>query len=93
MAATTFKNAGPCSEELEVSSPIKAKKEALKKCHPNRMGLSSEAEKESISRDKWKKIEREKGKAQDEEMVLKGPEVGNKRTECIEDLIEVEGRV
>ena len=93
MSATTFKNVGHCSEEPEVSSPIKAKKEALKECHPNGMGLSSKVEKESISRGKWKKIAREKGKAQDEEMVLKGPEVGNKRTECIKDLIEVEGRV
>ena len=34
-----------------------------------------------------------KSKAQDEDMGLKGPNVGNKRMESTEDLSEVEGRV
>ena len=57
------------------------------------MGLSLEAVNEPIFRGKWKKIAREKGKAQEEDMGLKGPNVGNKRRECLEDLLEAEGRV
>ena len=95
MSAAVFKTVGPSCEEPEVSSPIKSKKEALKIYQLNEMGLASEVEKEkeTISKGRWKKMAREKGKAQDEEMVFKGPEVGNKRTESIEELLEVEGRV
>lgn len=93
MSTANFKTVGPCSEEPEVSSTIKSKKEALKEYQPNGMGLILEAEKETMSKGRWKKIAREKGKAQDEEMVLKGLEVGNKRMESIKDLIGVEGRV
>jgi len=46
-----------------------------------------------MSKGKWKKIAREKGKAQDVEMMNKGLEVGNKRLDSIEDLIKAEGRV
>ena len=93
MSIDTFKNVGPCSEGPEMSSPIKAINETHKECHPSGMGLSLEAENEPIIRGKWKKIAREKGKAQEEDMGLKGPNVGNKRRECLEDLLEAEGRV
>ena len=46
-----------------------------------------------MSKGKWKKIAREKGKAQDVEMMNKGLEVGNKRLDSIKDLIKAEGRV
>ena len=57
------------------------------------MGLSLEAVNELIFRGKWKKIAREKGKAQEEDMGLKGPDVGNKRRDCMENLTEAEERV
>ena len=40
-----------------------------------------------------KKIAKEKGKAQEEDMGLKDPVVGNKRRDCMENLSKVEGRV
>ena len=39
-----------------------------------------------------KQIAREKGKAQEEDLGLKGPAVGNKRRDCMENLLEAEGR-
>uniref|UniRef100_A0A7N2LGY8 Zinc knuckle CX2CX4HX4C domain-containing protein n=1 Tax=Quercus lobata TaxID=97700 RepID=A0A7N2LGY8_QUELO len=36
---------------------------------------------------------KEKGEAQEEDMGLKGPDVGNKRRDCMENLTEAEGRV
>ena len=93
MSAANFKTLGPCSEDSEVSSPLKPKKEAIKNSQVDEKGPSPEAEKETMSRGKWKKIAREKGKAQNEEMMNKGPEVRNKRLESIEDLIKAKGRV
>ena len=93
MSADTLKNVGPCSEGPEKSSPVKAINETNKECHPNGMGLSLEAINEFIFRGKWKKIAREKGKAHEEDMGLKGPDLGNKRRDCMENLLEAEGRV
>ena len=83
----------PCSERFEKSSPTKALNETNKESHPNGLGLNLEAVNEPIFRGKWKKIAREKGKAQEEDMGLKGSDVGNKRRDCMENLTEAEGRV
>lgn len=59
----------------------------------DKMGLNVVAEKEVTSIGRWKKLARDKGKVQDEEMVSDGPEIGNKRLGCIDDLIRDEGRM
>ena len=87
-----FKKDGPCNIEPEMASPVKANKEAIKDPSLNGLGPNLEAEKEPISKGKWKKIAREKGKAQEVDMKLNGPEVGNKRVGCIEDLLIAECR-
>ena len=81
MSVDIFKKGGPCNKESEVSSPVKANKKATKEPILNDISLSLEAETESISRGKWKKIAREKGKAQEVDIGLKSPDVGNKRVE------------
>ena len=91
-SADTLSNGGPCSERSEKSSPTKALNETNKESHPNGLGLNLEVVNEPIFRGKWKKIAREKGKAQEEDMGLKGPVVGNKRRDCMENLSEAEGR-
>ena len=92
-SADTLSNSGPCSERFEKSSPTKALNETNKESHPNGLGLNLEAVNEPIFRGKWKKIAKEKGKAQEEDMGLKDPIVGNKRRDCMENLSKVEGRV
>ena len=75
-----------------MSSPIKMNGVATNEPSPNGLGPCLEAEVEPISKGKWKKIAREKGKAQDVDMRMKGPNVGNKRVGCIEELLVAEGR-
>ena len=91
-SADTLSSGGPCSERSEEPSPNKALNKTDEESHPNRLGLNSGAVNEPIFRDKWKKIAREKGKAQEEDLGLKGPAVGNKRRNCMESLLEDEGR-
>ena len=91
-SADTLSSGGPCSERSKKSSPTKALNETNEESHPNRLGLNLEAVNEPIFRGKWKKITREKGKAQEEDMGLKGLVVGNKSRDCMENLSEAEGR-
>ena len=92
MSIDIFKKGRPCIIEPEVSSPVKVNEEATNEPILNSLGPFLEAEVEPISKGKWKKIAREKGKAQDMDMRIKGPNVGNKKVGCIEELLVVEGR-
>ena len=92
MSADIFKKGGPCIIEPEVSSPVKVNEEATNEPVLNGLGPCLEAKVEPISKGKWKKIVGEKGKARDVDMRIKGPDVGNKRVGCIEDLLVAEGR-
>ena len=92
MSTDIFKKGGPCIIEPEVSSPVKVNEEATNEPILNSLGPFLEAEVEPISKGKWKKIAREKGKAQDMDMRIKGLNVGNKKVGCIEELLVVEGR-
>ena len=92
MSAANFKSHGLNGEDPEVSSPLKPKKEANKNGQVESKSLSPEVENNTMSKGKWKKIAREKGKAQEVEKINKGPEVGKKRLESIEALTKAEGR-
>ena len=92
MLANIFKKGGPCIIEPGVSSPVKVNEEAINDPVLNVLGPCLEAKVEPISKGKWKKIAREKGKAWDVDMRIKGPDIGNKRVGCIEDLLVAEGR-
>ena len=75
-----------------MSSAIKMNGVATNEPSPNGFGPYLEAEVEPISKGKWKKIAREKGKAQDVDMRMKGPNVGNKKVGCIKELLVSEVR-
>ena len=91
-SANTLCSSGPCSERFDEPSPNKAINKTNKESHQSRLGLNSGAINEPIFRGKWKKFAREKGKAHEEDLGLKGPAVGNKRRNCMENLLEDEGR-
>ena len=91
MSTDIFKKGRPCIIEPEVSSPVKVNEEATNEPILNSLGPFL-VEVEPISKGKWKKIAREKGKAQDMDMRIKGLNVGNKKVGCIEELLVVEGR-
>lgn len=55
-------------------------------------GPNAGAEKDVSSIGRWKKLARDKGKAQDKEMACEGPKLGNKSRGCMDDLIKDEGR-
>ena len=63
MSTDIFKKGGPCIIEPEVSNPVKVNEEATNEPILNSLGPFLEAEVEPISKGKWKKIAREKGKA------------------------------
>ena len=92
MSTDIFKKGGPCIIEPGVSSPVKVNEEVINDPVLNVLGPCLEAKVEPISKGKWKKIAREKGKAQDVDIRMKGPNVGNKRVGCIKELLVAEVR-
>lgn len=86
--ASWVKGSGSC---LVSTNPIKPMEEIkAKKGNSNEIvGLDNEGK--GLSKGNWKRLAREKGKAQDVDMNAQAHEVGKKRGGNLEALIEAEG--
>lgn len=87
MSAANLKTYGTGKEESEVCSPFKPKKEASNNNQDKGKGLSPSADKIVTGKGGWKKLAREKAKAQEVDMINQSPRVGKKRIKDIEALI------
>lgn len=92
MSAAKFEIHGPSKEDPEVCSPLMPKIEVNNKSQAQGKGLSPKKVKKITGKRSWKKIVREKGKAQEVNIINQSLGVGKKRLENIEALAKTEGR-
>lgn len=91
VVASVDKGSRPSLEKQKATSPIKHKAEIKVNANNNNQIAGPAKERKGLSKGKWKKIARERGKAQDVDISAQAREVGKKRVDNIEALPKAEG--